>query len=291
MTIVEQIIEKTDSLYGSHLGERPYDCYGALDPNRGSSLSPRLEFQVETPLGQTDVWYYDLENEIWKITEEKILVCSDGPILTKMRPKSVADYFFNREKYKERGVRFKVPFDGDYFNFDSFSEVMFSPVLRLLWYLGRTKEEIDDDGFWGEMSCWEFYLFYVSLTRSRRDLEFLKKEGWCPWSITQNLDYPTFLNFRKFYWDFYKKLAKNKEDRSKGLFSDHLWRIYRGMRGDLVGGLPMGGRRLRLHTAESVQEACEYIYNIYCKNGLTDEQATSIRKEGGVVIHPLWGTW
>ena len=65
MISVEQILEKSKSLYDFHFGQRPYGCYGALCPTY--SLSDlTLEFPVETALSKTDLWKYDLENLTWK---------------------------------------------------------------------------------------------------------------------------------------------------------------------------------------------------------------------------------
>lgn len=235
---------------------------------------------------------FDSEAEKWHPSGGRILVFDKNDCVgaSGARPKSVADYFFNREKYKEQGIKIKVPNGGDYIDFSCLNGGLFSPVVRLLWYLGKTKSEIDSGVTRG--LPWEFYLFYFALTRSYRDLEVLKKAEWEPWYDEDvDIDYPTFVNFKKFYYNLYRSLTKTKEDRERALFSEHLWCIYRGMRGDLPDGIPLGGKRLRIGDAKSAQEACEYLYNIYCKSGLTDTEATIIRREKGIAIHPLWGTW
>ena len=291
MLSVEQILEKSKSLYDLHFGERPYNCYGTLCSTYLPS-EPTLEFSVETALSRTDLMKFDSEAEKWHPSGGRILVFDKNDCVgaSGARPKSVADYFFNREKYKEQGIKIKVPNGGDYIDFSCLNGGLFSPVVRLLWYLGKTKSEIDSGVTRG--LPWEFYLFYFALTRSYRDLEVLKKAEWEPWYDEDvDIDYPTFVNFKKFYYNLYRSLTKTKEDRERALFSEHLWCIYRGMRGDLPDGIPLGGKRLRIGDAKSAQEACEYLYNIYCKSGLTDTEATIIRREKGIAIHPLWGTW
>lgn len=291
MISVEQILEKSKSLYDFHFGERPYGCYGVLCPTYSSS-DLMLEFPVETALSKTDLWKYDWENLTWKPSGGRILVFNKDDVVDSSvtKPKSVADYFFNREKFKELGVKLKIPKGRDFVGFNCFNDVQFSPVMRLLWFLGKTKDEVDAKYTRG--LPWEFYLFYFALTRSNRDLKVLSGADWQPWNDDEiDIDYPTFSNFKKFYYDLYRKLTKTKEDRDKSLFSSHLWCIYRGMRGDLPDGIPLGGKRLRIGDSKSVQEACEYLYNIYCKSGLTDTEATTIRREKGIAIHPLWGTW
>ncbi len=235
---------------------------------------------------------FDMEFLTWKPTGGRILVFDKDDVVDSSvtKPKSVADFFFNREKFKELGVKLKIPNGRDFVDFNCFNDVQFSPVMRLLWFLGKTKDEVDAKYTRG--LPWEFYLFYFALTRSNRDLRVLSGADWQPWNDDEiDIDYPTFSNFKKFYYDLYRKLTKTKEDRDKSLFSSHLWCIYRGMRGDLPDGIPLGGRRLRIGDSKSVQEACEYLYNIYCKNGLTDTEATVIKKEKALAIHPLWGTW
>lgn len=294
MTSVEQILEKSNSLYDLRIGERPYGYYGALGESSYKN-EPIVDFAVETPLSKTDIWKFDIENQTWKASGGRILVFDKDEVVTsKIKPKNVADYFFNREKYNLLGAKIKIPFGqygtAGYITFSVFNDVQFSPVVRLLWFLGKTKDEIDG-GYCGEFP-WAFYLFYFALTRSRRDLEVLKNAHWQPWGDNRvNIDYPTFSNFKKFYYDLYRKLTKTKEDRDKRLFSEHLWCIYRGMRGDHPDGIPLGGKRLRIGDAKSAQEACEYLYNIYCMNGFAESQATVIKKEKALAIHPLWGTW
>lgn len=292
MISVEQMLEKSKSLYDLHFGDRPYYCYGGLYFSRSIS-EPTLEFKVETALSKTDLMRFDIETNKWQPTGGRILTFDKNDVVgsSGARPKSVADYFFNREKYKEQGTKVKIPIDKhEYIDFNCLNDAEFSPVVRLLWFLGKTKDEIDAKytrGF-----PWEFYLFYYALTRSSRDLEVLKKADWQPWDDEFiEIDYPTFSNFRKFYYDLYRMLTKTKEDRERALFSEHLWCIYRGMRGDLTDGIPLGGKRLRIGDAKGAQDACDYLYNIYCKRGLTDAQATTIRREKGIAIHPLWGTW
>jgi len=251
-----------------------------------------LEFTVETALSRTDLWKYDWENLTWRPSGGRILVFDKSDVVgaSGTRPKSVADYFFNREKFKELGVKLKIPNGRDFVDFNYLNDAQFSPVMRLLWFLGKTKEEVDGKYIRG--LPWEFYLFYFALTRSNRDLEVLKRADWQLWDdVKMDIDYPTFSNFKKFYYDLYRRLSKTKEDRDKKLFSEHLWCIYRGIRGDLPDGIPLGGERLRIGDAKCAQEACEYLYNIYCKNGLTDTEATTVRREKGIAIHPLWGTW
>lgn len=291
MISVEQILEKSNSLYDLHFGERPYRCYDALCPTYSSS-GLMLEFTVETALSRTDLWKYDWENLTWRPSGGRILVFDKSDVVgaSGTRPKSVADYFFNREKFKELGVKLKIPNGRDFVDFNYLNDAQFSPVMRLLWFLGKTKEEVDGKYIRG--LPWEFYLFYFALTRSNRDLEVLKRADWQLWDdVKMDIDYPTFSNFKKFYYDLYRRLSKTKEDRDKKLFSEHLWCIYRGIRGDLPDGIPLGGERLRIGDAKCAQEACEYLYNIYCKNGLTDTEATTVRREKGIAIHPLWGTW
>lgn len=291
MISVEQILEKSNSLYDFHFGQRPYGCYRVLCPTYSSS-DLMLEFPVETALSKTDLWKYDWENLTWKPSGGRILVFNKDDVVDSSvtKPKSVADYFFNREKFKELGVKLKIPNGRDFVDFNCLNGAQFSPVMRLLWFLGKTKAEVDTKYTRG--LPWEFYLFYYALTRSSRDLEVLKGADWQPWNDDKiDIDYPTFSNFKKFYYDLYRKLTKTKEDRNKSLFSSHLWCIYRGIRGDLPDGIPLGGKRLRIGDAKSVQEACEYLYNIYCMNGFTESQATVIKKEKALAIHPLWGTW
>lgn len=290
MISVEQILEKSKSLYDLRMGERPYTCYGAL--GNSSVEDSIIDFAVETPLSRTDLWKYDWENLTWKLSGRRILVFNKDDVVDSSvtKPKSVADFFFNREKFKELGVKLKIPNGRDFVDFNCLNNAQFSPVMRLLWFLGKTKAEVDAKYTRG--LPWEFYLFYFALTRSNRDLEVLKKADWKPWNDDEiDIDYPTFSNFKKFYYDLYRKLTKTKEDRDNRLFSEHLWCIYRGMRGDLPDGVPLGGKRLRIGDAKSAQEACEYLYNIYCKNGFTESQATVIKKEKALAIHPLWGTW
>lgn len=294
MISVEQILEKSKSLYDLRIGERPYGYYGALGDSSYKD-EPTIDFAVETPLSKTDIWRFDIENQTWKESGGRILVFDKDEVVTsKIKPKNVADYFFNREKYNSLGAKIKIPFGqygtADYITFSVFNDVRVSPVVRLLWFLGKTKDEIDG-GYCGEFP-WVYYLFYFALTRSRRDLEFLRNVDWQPWGDNRvDIDYPAFSNFKKFYYDLYRKLTKTKEDRDKRLFSEHLWCIYRGLNGNDIEGIPIGGKRLNLYSAQTVQEACIYLYNIYCENGLTDAQATTIRREKGIAIHPLWGTW
>lgn len=291
MISVEQILEKSKSLYDLHFGQRPYSCYGALCPTYSSS-DLMLEFTVETALSKTDLWKFDMECLTWRPSERRILVFNKDDVVDSSvtKPKSVADFFFNREKFKELGVKLKIPNGRDFVDFNCLNNAQFSPVMRLLWFLGKTKDEVDAKYTRG--LPWEFYLFYFALTRSNRDLEVLKRADWRPWYDDKiDIDYPTFSNFKKFYYDLYRRLSKTKKDRDDKLFSEHLWCIYRGMRGDLPDGIPLGGKRLRIGDAKSAQEACEYLYDIYCKSGLTDTEATTIRREKGIAIHPLWGTW
>lgn len=291
MISVEQILEKSKSLYDLHYGQRPYGCYGALCPTYSSS-DLMLEFPVETALSRTDLWKYDWEILTWQHSGGRILVFNKDDVVDSSvtKPKSVADFFFNREKFKELGVKLKIPNGRDFVDFNCLNNAQFSPVMRLLWFLGKTKDEIDAKYTRG--LPWEFYLFYFALTRSNRDLRVLSGADWQPWNDDEiDIDYPTFSNFKKFYYDLYRKLTKTKEDRDKSLFSEHLWCIYRGIRGDLPDGIPLGGKKLRIGDAKSAQEACEYLYNIYCKNGFTESQATVIKKEKALAIHPLWGTW
>ena len=291
MISVEQILEKSNSLYDFHFGERPYRCYDTLCLTYSSS-DLMLEFTVETALSKTDLWKYDWENLRWKPSGGRILVFNKDDVVDSSvtKPKSVADYFFNREKFKELGVKLKMPNGGDFVDFNCLNGAQFSPVMRLLWFLGKTKAEVDTKYTHG--LPWEFYLFYYALTGSSRDLEVLKGADWQPWNDDKiDIDYPTFSNFKKFYYNLYRRLSKTKEDRDNKLFSEHLWRIYRGMRGDLPDGIPLGGKRLRIGDAKSAQEACKYLYNIYCMNGFTESQATVIKKEKALAIHPLWGTW
>lgn len=291
MISVEQILEKSKSLYDLHYGQRPYGCYGALCPTYSSS-DLMLEFPVETALSRTDLWKYDWEILTWQHSGGRILVFNKDDVVDSSvtKPKSVADFFFNREKFKELGVKLKIPNGRDFVDFNCLNNAQFSPVMRLLWFLGKTKDEIDAKYTRG--LPWEFYLFYFALTRSNRDLRVLSGADWQPWNDDEiDIDYPTFSNFKKFYYDLYRKLTKTKEDRDKSLFSEHLWCIYRGIRGDLPDGIPLGGKKLRIGDAKSAQEACEYLYNIYCKNGFTESQATVIKKEKALSIHPLWGTW
>ena len=291
MISVEQILEKSKSLYDFHFGQRPYGCYRVLCPTYSSS-DLMLEFPVETALSKTDLWKFDMEYLTWRPSGGRILVFNKDDVVDSSvtKPKSVADFFFNREKFKELGVKLKIPHGRDFVDFNCLNDAQFSPVVRLLWFLGKTKAEVDTKFTRG--LPWEFYLFYFALTRSNRDLEVLKKADWKPWNDDEiDIDYPTFSNFKKFYYDLYRKLTKTKEDRDKSLFSSHLWCIYRGMRGDLPDGIPLGGKRLRIGGAKSAQEACDYLYNIYCKSGLTDTEATTIRRERSFEIHPLWGTW
>ena len=278
MISVEQILEKSKSLYDFHYGQRPYSCYGALCPTYSSS-DLMLEFPVETALSKTDLWKFDMEYLTWRPSGGRILVFNKDDVVDSSvtKPKSVADFFFNREKF-------------DFVDFNCLNDVQFSPVMRLLWFLGKTKDEVDTKYTRG--LPWEFYLFYFALTRSNRDLRVLSGADWQPWNDDEiDIDYPTFSNFKKFYYDLYRKLTKTKEDRDKSLFSSHLWCIYRGMRGDLPDGIPLGGKKLRIGDSKSAEEACEYLYNIYCKNGFTESQATVIKKEKALAIHPLWGTW
>lgn len=291
MISVEQILEKSKSLYDLHYGQRPYGCYGALCPTYSSS-DLMLEFPVETALSRTDLWKYDWEILTWQHSGGRILVFNKDDVVDSSvtKPKSVADFFFNREKFKELGVKLKIPNGRDFVDFNCLNNAQFSPVMRLLWFLGKTKDEVDAKYTRG--LPWEFYLFYFALTRSNRDLRVLSGADWQPWNDDEiDIDYPTFSNFKKFYYDLYRKLTKTKEDRDKSLFSEHLWCIYRGIRGDLSDGIPLGGKKLRIGDAKSAQEACEYLYNIYCKNGFTESQATVIKKEKALAIHPLWGTW
>ena len=291
MISVEQILEKSNSLYDLHYGQRPYGCYGALCPTYSSS-DLMLEFPVETALSRTDLWKYDWEILTWQHSGGRILVFNKDDVVDSSvtKPKSVADFFFNREKFKELGVKLKIPNGRDFVDFNCLNNAQFSPVMRLLWFLGKTKDEVDAKYTRG--LPWEFYLFYFALTRSNRDLRVLSGADWQPWNDDEiDIDYPTFSNFKKFYYDLYRKLTKTKEDRDKSLFSEHLWCIYRGIRGDLPDGIPLGGKKLRIGDAKSAQEACEYLYNIYCKNGFTESQATVIKKEKALAIHPLWGTW
>lgn len=291
MISVEQILEKSKSLYDLHYGQRPYGCYGALCPTYSSS-DLMLEFPVETALSRTDLWKYDWEILTWQHSGGRILVFNKDDVVDSSvtKPKSVADFFFNREKFKELGVKLKIPNGRDFVDFNCLNNAQFSPVMRLLWFLGKTKDEVDAKYTRG--LPWEFYLFYFALTRSNRDLRVLSGADWQPWNDDEiDIDYPTFSNFKKFYYDLYRKLTKTKEDRDKSLFSEHLWCIYRGIRGDLPDGIPLGGKKLRIGDAKSAQEACEYLYNIYCKNGFTESQATVIKKEKALAIHPLWGTW
>lgn len=291
MISVEQILEKSKSLYDLHFGERPYNCYDALC-STGSPSDLMLEFNVETALSRTDLSRFYLSTEQWQPSSGRILVFNKDDVVgsSGARPKSVADYFFNREKFKELGVKLRIPNGRDYVTFDYFEGAKISPIVRLLWFLGKTKAEIDT-GFTGGLP-WEFYLFYYALTRSNRDLVVLKGADWQPWNDEFiDIDYPTFSNFRKFYYDLYRALGKTKENRQRALFSEHLWCIYRGIRGDHPAGIPLGGKRLRIGDAKSAQEACEYLYNIYCMNGFTESQATVIKKEKALTIHPLWGTW
>lgn len=290
MISVEQILEKSKSLYDLRMGERPYICYGAL--GNSSVEDSIIDFAVETPLSRTDLWKYDWENLTWKLSGRRILVFNKDDVVDSSvtKPKSVADFFFNREKFKELGVKLKIPNGRDFVDFNCLNNAQFSPVMRLLWFLGKTKAEVDAKYTRG--LPWEFYLFYYALTRSNRDLEVLKRADWQPWNDDKiDIDYPTFSNFKKFYYDLYRRLSKTKKDRDNRLFSEHLWCIYRGMRGDLPDGVPLGGKRLRIGDAKSAQEACEYLYNIYCMNGFTESQATVIKKEKALSIHPLWGTW
>lgn len=290
MISVEQILEKSKSLYDLRMGERPYTCYGAL--GNSSVEDSIIDFAVETPLSRTDLWKYDWENLTWKLSGRRILVFNKDDVVDSSvtKPKSVADFFFNREKFKELGVKLKIPNGRDFVDFNCLNNAQFSPVMRLLWFLGKTKAEVDAKYTRG--LPWEFYLFYYALTRSNRDLEVLKRADWQPWNDDKiDIDYPTFSNFKKFYYDLYRRLSKTKKDRDNRLFSEHLWCIYRGMRGDLPDGVPLGGKRLRIGDAKSAQEACEYLYNIYCMNGFTESQATVIKKEKALSIHPLWGTW
>lgn len=288
MISVEQILEKSKSLYDLHFGERPYTCYGAL--GNSSVENSIIDFAVETPLSRTNVLKFDIEYQIWRPGGRVLAFNKDNATTSTNKPKSVADYFFNKEKYKSLGVTIKIPYRGEYISFSPLQDVQFSPVVRLLWFLGKTKDEIDG-GYCGEFP-WVFYLFYVALAWSRRDLEVLKNVDWQPWGDNRvNIDYPTFSNFRKFYYDLYRALTKTKEDRDKGLFSEHLWCIYRGLNGNDIEGIPMGGKRLNIYNGETVQEGIEYLHNIYCMNGFTESQATVIKKEKALSIHPLWGTW
>lgn len=291
MISVEQILEKSKSLYDFHYGQRPYGCYGALCPTYSSS-DLMLEFPVETALSRTDLWKYDWEILTWQHYGGRILVFNKDDVVDSSvtKPKSVADFFFNREKFKELGVKLKIPNGRDFVDFNCLNNAQFSPVMRLLWFLGKTKDEVDAKYTRG--LPWEFYLFYFALTRSNRDLRVLSGADWQPWNDDEiDIDYPTFSNFKKFYYDLYRKLTKTKENRQRALFSEHLWCIYRGIRGDLPDGIPLGGKKLRIGDAKSAQEACEYLYNIYCMNGFAESQATVIKKEKALAIHPLWGTW
>lgn len=292
MISVEQILEKSKSLYDLRIGERPSGCYGTLCPI-STSPSLMLDFNVETALSRTDLLRFDLRTEKWQPSSGRILVFNKDDLVDSSvtKPKSVADYFFNREKFKNLGLTLKIPNGrGDLIDFNTLSGAAFSPVVRLLWFLGKTKEEVDTKFTRG--LPWEFYLFYFAVTRSQRDFKVLQDAKWLPWDDDNiEMDYPTFSNFRKFYYDLYRALSKTKETRQKALFSEHLWCIYRGVRGEMLDGISLGGRRLRIYDKETVQEACDYLYNIFCKSGLTDAQATAIRREKGIAIHPLWGTW